>query len=292
MNEEDTSLSTTAIDSNTRRPMERRVTINGNSFSQNQAQFFVFQKVYTELSNQSSMTANPTTIFPYGDPAILKVEIMVPTNQVRRIIGKGGSVITELQRTSGATIKLSKESQSTTSSTSSSSQIPIMTTTTTTTTTTAKSSSISSPEEPSSPNGGDDETSGTEKLSQQQQQQPVASSSSSTTMTISEKQQDQTSVFIIGDFYSSFNAQRQIRFIVHRSITASSSSPSSSSITTTTTAALLSSSSSSSVPSSATLTTTSSQPLTTATTTTTTAASSKSMSITKSSDESNEGTQR
>ncbi|OTF79708.1 hypothetical protein BLA29_006881, partial [Euroglyphus maynei] len=136
-----------------RKPLERRVTIYGNSFSQNQAQFFVFQKVYTELSNQSSMTANPATIFPYGDPAILKVEILVPTNQVRRIIGKGGSVITELQRTSGATIKLSKESSSH-STTSSSSQITMMTTT--------EKSSVSSPEEPSSPNGGD-ETAVTEK---------------------------------------------------------------------------------------------------------------------------------
>lgn len=271
MNEEDTS-SSTAIESSSSaisKPLERRVTIYGNAFSQNQAQFFVFQKVYTELSNQLSMTASPATICPYGDPAILKVEIMVPTNQVRRIIGKGGSVITELQRTSGATIKLSKESRSdsTTSSTSSSSQPTI----TTTATTTVKSS-VTSPEEPSSPNGGDG-TTVTEKLSQQHQQ-PLTSSSSTTT--ISEQQQDQTSVFIIGDFYSSFNAQRQIRFIVHRSITA----PSSSSSSTTATAP-----STLSVPSSATSTTTSSQPLTTTTTTTTTTASSSELT-TKSSVES------
>ncbi|KPM03425.1 insulin-like protein growth factor 2 mRNA-binding protein 1-like protein [Sarcoptes scabiei] len=86
---------------------ERRVTINGNSFAQSQAQFFVFQKVFTELTNQSSMLS--TNVYPYCDPSVLKIEILVPTNQVRRIIGKGGSVITDLQRTSGATIKLSKE---------------------------------------------------------------------------------------------------------------------------------------------------------------------------------------
>lgn len=45
--------------------------------------------------------------------ATLRVEIMVPSNQVGRIIGKGGTVVREMQRHTHAVIKLPEESIST-----------------------------------------------------------------------------------------------------------------------------------------------------------------------------------
>ena len=42
----------------------------------------------------------------------LKVEIFVPSNQVGRIIGKGGQTVRELQRQTRAIIKLPEESDS------------------------------------------------------------------------------------------------------------------------------------------------------------------------------------
>lgn len=185
MNEEE-STSPSLSENITQRPLERRVTIYGNPMSQYHAQFYVFQKVFTELSHQFS--ANPQTNYPYGDLTILKVEIMVPTNQVRRIIGKNGSVITDLQRTSGATIKLSKENN-TGSSPGTSTSIQ-----------TASPNTGSNEEAQTaltSPNGGDTNT----------DRQHTAANT----------EQEMTSVFIIGDFYASYSAQRQIRSIVYRS---------------------------------------------------------------------------
>lgn len=79
---------------------ERRVTVVGTPESQWKAQFMIFKKVGYE---------------GYGSPAEaqLKVEILVPSNQVGRIIGKGGQTVRELQRLTHAIIKFPEESQNT-----------------------------------------------------------------------------------------------------------------------------------------------------------------------------------
>jgi insulin-like growth factor 2 mRNA-binding protein 1 len=86
---------------------ERKVTIVGNPEAQWKAQFMIFRKVgYESFSG------------PQGpQEATLRVEIMIPSNQVGRIIGKGGTVVREMQRNTRATIKLPEESSSETEET-------------------------------------------------------------------------------------------------------------------------------------------------------------------------------
>ena len=193
MTEEDTvsSPSPTTASSPDNKVVERKVTIVGTASAQCQAQYFVFQKVYTELYNQAStsLSASPP-LGPYGDPMVLKVEILVPTNQVRRIIGKNGTTIQELQRSSGATIKLHKETQPCTAP-----------------------SSVSTTVSTSSANGTSDADKPGDK---------TISASASLTSTVTDS--EMTAVHIIGEFQSSFAAQRQIRLIVLRSTNVPSSS--------------------------------------------------------------------
>lgn len=77
---------------------ERKVTIVGTPESQWRAQSMIFSKVCYEnvVGNQDGT---------------LRVEIFVPSNQVGRIIGKGGQTVRELQRLTRALIKLPEESQ-------------------------------------------------------------------------------------------------------------------------------------------------------------------------------------
>uniref|UniRef100_A0A1W7RAC0 Insulin-like growth factor 2 mRNA-binding protein 1 n=1 Tax=Hadrurus spadix TaxID=141984 RepID=A0A1W7RAC0_9SCOR len=82
------------------RQSERRVTIVGSPEAQWKAQFMVFKKVSFEG-------------FAGPQEARLRVEIFVPSNQVGRIIGKGGQTVRELQRLTHAIIKLPEESQNT-----------------------------------------------------------------------------------------------------------------------------------------------------------------------------------
>ncbi|UYV62876.1 IGF2BP3 [Cordylochernes scorpioides] len=77
---------------------ERKVTIIGTPEAQWKAQFMIFKKVGFEG-------------FTGPQEARLKVEILVPSTQVGRIIGKGGQTVRELQRTTHAIIKLPEESQ-------------------------------------------------------------------------------------------------------------------------------------------------------------------------------------
>uniref|UniRef100_A0A2R5LEC5 Putative igf-ii mrna-binding protein imp n=1 Tax=Ornithodoros turicata TaxID=34597 RepID=A0A2R5LEC5_9ACAR len=77
---------------------ERRVTIIGNPESQWKAQYMIFKKVCFEGCGGSQ-------------DGTLRVEIYVPSNQVGRIIGKGGQTVRELQRLTRALIKLPDESQ-------------------------------------------------------------------------------------------------------------------------------------------------------------------------------------
>ncbi|CAG2109616.1 unnamed protein product [Medioppia subpectinata] len=81
----------------------RRVTIVGNPESQWKAQYMIFRKVTVEGFSaipQDSLSPEPK----------LKVEILIPSSQVGRIIGKGGSVVREMQRNTRAIIKLPEES--------------------------------------------------------------------------------------------------------------------------------------------------------------------------------------
>ncbi|XP_054713128.1 insulin-like growth factor 2 mRNA-binding protein 1 isoform X1 [Uloborus diversus] len=81
------------------RQAERKVTIIGLPESQWKAQYMIFKKVSFEA---------------YTSPqeSRLKVEICVPSNQVGRIIGKGGQTVRELQRQTHAVIKLPEENDS------------------------------------------------------------------------------------------------------------------------------------------------------------------------------------
>ncbi|CAG2168380.1 unnamed protein product, partial [Oppiella nova] len=86
-----------------RTPHERRVTIVGNPESQWKAQFMIYRKVSVEgfvASSPDALSQEPR----------LKVEIMIPSSQVGRIIGKGGQVVRDMQRNTRATIKLPEES--------------------------------------------------------------------------------------------------------------------------------------------------------------------------------------
>ncbi|KAG7212185.1 hypothetical protein KM043_012525 [Ampulex compressa] len=76
---------------------ERKVTIIGSPESQWKAQYLIFDKMREEGFVAGS------------DDVRLTVEILVPSAQVGRIIGKGGQNVRELQRVTGSIIKLSEQ---------------------------------------------------------------------------------------------------------------------------------------------------------------------------------------
>ncbi|XP_043289043.1 insulin-like growth factor 2 mRNA-binding protein 1 isoform X2 [Venturia canescens] len=78
-------------------PTERKVTIVGSPESQWKAQYLIFEKMREEG-------------FVAGTEDVrLTIEILVPSAQVGRIIGKGGQNVRELQRVTGSVIKLSEQ---------------------------------------------------------------------------------------------------------------------------------------------------------------------------------------
>lgn len=91
-----------ASNNNNHNVNERRITVLGNPESQWKAQFLIFDKIREESFNRGVM-----------EEVRLTVEILVPVNQVGRIIGKGGSTVKELQRLTGAVIKLPEQGTST-----------------------------------------------------------------------------------------------------------------------------------------------------------------------------------
>ncbi|XP_035216127.1 insulin-like growth factor 2 mRNA-binding protein 3 isoform X4 [Stegodyphus dumicola] len=82
------------------RQAQRKVTIVGTPEAQWKAQYMIFKKVSCEAYVGTEEISG------------LKVEIYVPSNQVGRIIGKGGQTVRELQRQTHALIKLPEESDS------------------------------------------------------------------------------------------------------------------------------------------------------------------------------------
>ncbi|XP_075213249.1 IGF-II mRNA-binding protein isoform X3 [Lycorma delicatula] len=81
-------------------PPERKVTIVGSPEAQWKAQYLIFEKMREEGFVSGT------------DDVRLTVEIMVPSNQVGRIIGKGGQNVRELQRVTGSIIKLPEQGAS------------------------------------------------------------------------------------------------------------------------------------------------------------------------------------
>ncbi|XP_050736835.1 insulin-like growth factor 2 mRNA-binding protein 3-B isoform X5 [Eriocheir sinensis] len=80
---------------------ERKVTIVGSPEAQWKAQFLIFEKIREE---------------GYGvgvEDVRLTVEIVVPSTQVGRIIGKGGQNVRDLQRQTGSVIKLPQQGSTT-----------------------------------------------------------------------------------------------------------------------------------------------------------------------------------
>ncbi|XP_066593593.1 insulin-like growth factor 2 mRNA-binding protein 1 isoform X2 [Prorops nasuta] len=76
---------------------ERKVTIIGSPESQWKAQYLIFEK----MREEGFVTGN--------EDVRLTIEILVPSTQVGRIIGKGGQNVRELQRVTGSIIKLSEQ---------------------------------------------------------------------------------------------------------------------------------------------------------------------------------------
>lgn len=76
---------------------ERRVTIVGSPEAQWKGQYLIFEKMREEGFVAGS------------DDVRLTVEILVPSSQVGRIIGKGGQNVRELQRVTGSVIKLPEQ---------------------------------------------------------------------------------------------------------------------------------------------------------------------------------------
>lgn len=80
---------------------ERKVTILGTPEAQWKAQYLIFEKMREE------------GFMPAGEDVRLTVELLVPSSQVGRIIGKGGQNVREMQRTTSSVIKLPEQGAST-----------------------------------------------------------------------------------------------------------------------------------------------------------------------------------
>ncbi|KAL5274947.1 IGF2BP3 family protein [Megaselia abdita] len=78
---------------------DRKVTIIGTPEGQWKAQYMIFEKMREE------------GFLCGADDVRLTVEILVPSSQVGRIIGKGGQNVRELQRVTGSIIKLPEHTQ-------------------------------------------------------------------------------------------------------------------------------------------------------------------------------------
>nr|AYA72644.1 insulin-like growth factor 2 mRNA binding protein 1 [Pinctada fucata] len=73
---------------------ERKVIITGSAEAQWKAQFYIFDKIKMEGN------------FQRLEEVHLRSEVMVPRSMIGRIIGKGGQNVREMQRVSGAIVKL------------------------------------------------------------------------------------------------------------------------------------------------------------------------------------------
>lgn len=83
--------------------LERQVVIMGSPESQWKAQYYIYEKIRQER-------------FTTDENVKLRAELQVPSQIVGRIIGKSGKNVRELQRTTGATIKLPEDAAAVASS--------------------------------------------------------------------------------------------------------------------------------------------------------------------------------
>ncbi len=94
------------------------MTITGNPESQWKAQYLIFEKLreegffsrhhYHQGGGGGDGSGGPASQSSGGEVR-LTAEILVPASQVGRIIGKGGANVRELQRATGAAIKLPEQ---------------------------------------------------------------------------------------------------------------------------------------------------------------------------------------
>ncbi|XP_052682204.1 insulin-like growth factor 2 mRNA-binding protein 2 isoform X2 [Crassostrea angulata] len=80
---------------------ERKVIITGTAEAQWKAQFYVFDKIKTEGG------------FQRIEEVHLRSEVLVPRSMIGRIIGKGGQNVREMQRVSGAIVKVPDQNSQT-----------------------------------------------------------------------------------------------------------------------------------------------------------------------------------
>ena len=83
------------------------MTITGNPESQWKAQYLIFEKLREEGFFSRQDLSSPAS--SAGGEVRLTAEILVPATQVGRIIGKGGANVRDLQRATGAAIKLPEQ---------------------------------------------------------------------------------------------------------------------------------------------------------------------------------------
>ena len=81
-------------------PDDRRVTVVGNPEAQWKAQYLIYEKLRDEAYTKGS-----------NEEQRLVVEVLVPSSHVGRIIGRGGQNVREMQKLTGAVIKLPSQQQ-------------------------------------------------------------------------------------------------------------------------------------------------------------------------------------
>lgn len=100
-----TVTSSDAIEEKPKPVSERTVTITGDDLQLLKAQSFVFTKIAeTGSSASTNVIEAPPILF-----VKLRTEVCVPTKIIGRIIGKGGQNVRELQRITGASVKIPEE---------------------------------------------------------------------------------------------------------------------------------------------------------------------------------------
>lgn len=100
-----TVTSSDAIEEKPKPISERMVTINGDDFQLLKAQSYVF----TKIAETSSSLPVHSADMERGHLLKIRTEVSVPTRIIGRIIGKGGQNVRELQRITGAVVKIPEE---------------------------------------------------------------------------------------------------------------------------------------------------------------------------------------
>lgn len=100
-----TVTSSDAIEEKPKPVSERMVTITGDDLQLLKAQSFVFTKIAETSSNMPASTAELERVHVLK----LRTEVSVPTKIIGKIIGKGGQNVRELQRITGAVVKIPVE---------------------------------------------------------------------------------------------------------------------------------------------------------------------------------------